>query len=461
MPFAWLLLALAPFAADLDAAASAATADSAAVAAMCPAGAVLLAAPAGSTVCARSLAWDEGGKLLGVGTLHPRFGLELAGGDLGVTGNLAAPPSVAAGKIDLGLRSFAASPAPGEEDHRLALTGGATGPLGSSRDHVGRLMRFSLTGDTAFSTLLEIDHSNTGGIGASTGILVDTNVSRADRGAGIAVIDSGNADGIYVAVRGAAPPGATSPTGIGIDVNRSGEGGEANPASSAEGINCINWSQQTAGGCFAGTNRNGSNHNPVYLAQTNGYAFQAKAVAGAPDGPAFVVTDQGNTQFNWFASHTGTVSSYGQPRIVAWTSGPRNLPAGTFLPLAFDTLSSRAYHDGRPAEDVGGLITGNGSTLTASEEGLYLAAGGVAFAHDGTGSRLLQLVRNGSELVAQQLVPAVADATLPTALTLTATVYLAAGDTLQFRVWQTNARTAPLVMLAGRGNTWASLAKLF
>jgi hypothetical protein len=451
MSSAWLLFALASFAATPAGVSGA----------MCSPGQVLLAAPAGATVCAKSLTWDEGGRLLGVGTAHPRFGLELAGGDLAITANLAAAPGQAAGKIDLGTRSFAASPAPGEEDHRLALTGGATGPLGSSRDHIGRLLRFSLTGDTAYSTLLEIDHTNTGGIGASTGLMVDTRVSRADRGAGIAVIDSGNADGIYVAVRGEAPPAATSPTGIGIDVNRSGEGSEANPASSAEGINCINWSQQTAGGCFAGANHSASNHNPVYIAQTNGYAFQAKAVAGAPNGPAFVVTDQGNTQFNWYASHTGSVSSYGQPRIVAWTSAERTISAGAFAPLIFDTLSNRAYHDGRPAEDVGGLITGNGSTFTAPEEGLYLAAGGAAFAHDGTGSRMLQLVRNGSELVAQQLVPAVADAALPTALTLSATVYLAAGDTLQFRVWQSNARTAPLAMLAGRGNTWASLAKLF
>jgi hypothetical protein len=425
----------------------------------CSAGQVIFEGPLGSYTCDPNLFWDNTNKRCGIGTSTPGFALEVADGDLGITQYLATTPDKVSGKINLGTRSFSSVPPAASVNNRLAMTGGVTGSLGSSITNVGKFIDLSLTGDSGYSTLLQLDHTNTGHNGASTAFLVNTSAVQQDTAAGIGVINTGNADSIYVGVQGTST-GMTTPTGIGIDVNRSGVDGENNSTSGAFGVNCVNWSKETAAGCFIGSNHNVANLNPVYSAQTNGYAYQAQAMSGTSTNPAFVVTNTNvPTQFNWVASHSGVVSSYGQPRLIAWNSTNQSVSAGVFTTLTFDTLSSATFADGRPAENIG--VTVSSGSFSAPVEGLYLAIGGVAFTYNGTGSRVIQIMKNGSSLVAQQFVAAVDDGSDTTSVTLSAFLYLNASDSILFRVWQTNSSLATLNTFAGRGNTWGSLLKLF
>lgn len=100
-------------------------------------------------------------------------------------------------------------------------------------------------------TLIDLSLANTAGAGTQFyGVKIQTDDDTVDTGAGIAIFNTGRADAIYIDVAGkAANAASNTPTGIGIDVNKS-------PASSAErastnsrqiGVQIFDWSTTNQG----------------------------------------------------------------------------------------------------------------------------------------------------------------------------------------------------------------------
>lgn len=69
------------------------------------------------------------------------------------------------------------------------------------------------------------------------GVYIDTDTDNADRAAGLAITNRGKSDNIYLSVSGKPGPAASSPTGIGIDLNvAAGSSGESSASNTGTGI---------------------------------------------------------------------------------------------------------------------------------------------------------------------------------------------------------------------------------
>ena len=136
-------------------------------------------------------------------------------------GNITGSPSLIADRVDFGTRSMSSAPSVGQESNRLALVASATGQLGAGLGSEGGLMHLSLTGASSYSYGLLIDHTNTSGIGDSTGLSIRTAGSYTDVSAGLDISNTGVADALHINVSPTTttPWTVTQPTGIGIDLN--------------------------------------------------------------------------------------------------------------------------------------------------------------------------------------------------------------------------------------------------
>jgi hypothetical protein len=106
-------------------------------------------------------------------------------------------------------------------------------------------------------TLLDFSSHNTttttGGSGGGIlyGLHVTTDSDAVDTSAGVAIQNNGKSDNLYLGVAGKSGVAASTPTGVGIDLNRApGSSNENSTMNAGFGMQCFDWSQtdQGAGG---------------------------------------------------------------------------------------------------------------------------------------------------------------------------------------------------------------------
>lgn len=107
------------------------------------------------------------------------------------------------------------------------------------------------TSNTLSLIHLDLENTAASGAGIMYGIVVETKATNIDKAAGIAVINKGKADGIYMKISGiSGNPADNDPTGIGIDLNQANDGTQ-NEASSSngghQGIQIYDWSTTDQG----------------------------------------------------------------------------------------------------------------------------------------------------------------------------------------------------------------------
>ena len=161
---------------------------------------------------------------------------------LSLNNNITGSAANVAFHVDMGTRSMSGTPSSGQVNNRVGLTGIISGRIGADASHVGSLIHLTTTGTPSFSSPILVDHVGTGSPSGSNGIQVNTNMDHVDSGAGIGIINSGLADGIFVSVT---PPssGTPTPSGIGMQLNPSNYSDFA-----GAGINILNLSN--GGGDF-------------------------------------------------------------------------------------------------------------------------------------------------------------------------------------------------------------------
>jgi hypothetical protein len=161
-------------------------------------------------------------------------------------------------------------------------------------------LELTMTGDTSGTHAIEITQTNTSASGDSNAILINTDADFADAAAGIAIINTGYADGMYVGLRGRTS-GAAAPVGIGIDINRI-EGGSAenNATSAGHGLVIFNWSSSASiGSCVDLANESPANLSPLINTTSDGTAIVMRPIdaAGHSSGAMSVLNASGTTMF--------------------------------------------------------------------------------------------------------------------------------------------------------------------
>lgn len=111
-------------------------------------------------------------------------------------------------------------------------------------------------------SLIELSSHNTDAVSANSQLYdmyIATDTDALDTGAGLAIINSGMSDNIYLSVAGKAGVTASTPTGIGVDINRSGSG-ENSTVNAGTGIHV--WD-------FSSTDQGESGPTGIYLKKQN------------------------------------------------------------------------------------------------------------------------------------------------------------------------------------------------
>lgn len=290
------------------------------------------------------------------------------------------------------------------------------------------------------------------------GIFIDANADTTDTGAAINVSNFGNADAIHIGLENRAS-GTPRATGIGIDMNRC-----LYPSYASTGLNIANFSG------LGGATDNGFWSNVVLTGQVGGAGSMIDMQA---DGPIIVVSPASSA---WVAgadvirlwsqpSHAGSIafslkgsgvySSSGQFRSSATDASAQTIANNTLTALTFTTnttdvgsIHSTSTNTSRftvPASNVGG-------------DGWYLASAQVEFASNTTGIRLIDVYKNGTTRLAyHDNLPCTGGNA--TALQVTWQGALAAGDYIEFRVFQDSGGN--LNTVAGVAHTFGTISKLF
>lgn len=217
-----------------------------------------------------------------------------------------------------------------------------------------------LTGSEATVTdtpeTIIIDHENTVPGTNVYGIEVDTTTASGAEGAGIAVINDGYSDGIYIAARGPTS-GTASPVGVGIDVNRSAVApytGERNADATAVGIEIDNYST-TNPVTYGSQGLSVRNMDPAYTFPAAGITAGHTGLQIAPwvdPAPGAV----GNTAFRIIDS-----TGIGTPRLVITYGGWIGI--GVSPPTApLDVVGN--IHVALPGSNPGpGMLWNDGGTV--------------------------------------------------------------------------------------------------
>jgi hypothetical protein len=158
----------------------------------------------------------------------------------------------------------------------------------------------------AAGTSLDLIHLTSHNTGPATSVLyslrIDTQADTVDTGAGIAIVNSGNADCIYLNAQGAAGT-ATTPTGIGLDMNKATATTENSSTYAGFGLQIWDFSTTNIGGATVGPtgifllkkNNPDTDHVSLYI-RANRNAIQLTIPNAASGGyvatkPIFNVTD--------------------------------------------------------------------------------------------------------------------------------------------------------------------------